>query len=52
VHKFDFGNSQALLGYSWNETNIEIYLLSLGSHENFYKKMKSSRKADIKLINS
>jgi len=52
VHKFDFGNSQALLGYSWNETNIEIYLLSLGAHENFYKKMKSSRKADIKLINS
>ncbi|EPJ45193.1 MAG: hypothetical protein OFPI_37610 [Osedax symbiont Rs2] len=28
VHKFDVTNSQALLGYCWNETSIEIYLLS------------------------
>jgi len=38
VHKFKINNEQVLLGYSWLESKIEIYLLYLGSHENFYKK--------------
>ena len=29
---------------------IEIYLLYLGAHENFYKKMKEQRKIDVKFI--
>lgn len=50
VHKFKIDNEQVLLGYSWVENKIEIYLLYLGSHENFYKKMKEQRKIDLKLI--
>ena len=50
VHKFKIDNEQVLLGYSWVENKIEIYLLCLGSHENFYKKMKDQRKTDLKLI--
>ena len=50
VHKFKMDNEQVLLGYSWVEDKIEIYLLYLGSHENFYKKMKEQRKIDLKLI--
>lgn len=49
VHKFKVKNQQMLLGYTWIESKIELYLLQLGSHENFYKKMKDSRKADLKL---
>lgn len=30
VHKFKIDNEQVLLGYSWIEHKIEIYLLSLG----------------------
>ena len=50
VHKFKIDNQQALLGYSWLEDKIEIYLLQFGSHENFYQKIKGQRKADLKLI--
>ncbi len=50
VHKFKIDNEQVLLGYSWIENKIEIYLLYLGLHENFYKKMKEQRKIDLKLI--
>ena len=52
VHKFKMNNQQVLLGYSWVEDKIEIYLLHLGSHENFYQKMKGQRKVDQKLIKS
>jgi len=52
VHKFKIDNQQALLGYSWIEDKIEIYLLYLGSHENFYQKMKEKRKTDLKFIQS
>lgn len=52
VHKFNVNNQQALLGYSWIEDKLEIYLLHLGPHENFYQKMKGQRKGDIKLIQS
>lgn len=50
VHKFNLENQLALIGYSWIEVRLEIYLLQLGSHENFYKKMKGQRKVDQKLI--
>jgi hypothetical protein len=52
VHKFQLDKQLALLGYSWIEDRLEIYLLQLGSHENFYKKMKGQRKLDQKLIQS
>lgn len=50
VHKFYMGKQQYLLGYSWLEQKLEIYLLSLGSHENYYDEQKRQRKADLKLI--
>lgn len=52
VHKFQLDKQLALLGYSWIEDRLEIYLLQLGSHENFYKKIKGQRKVDQKLIKS
>lgn len=50
VHKFQLNNQLALLGYSWIEQKIELYLLSLSSHENFYQEQKRLRKADLKLM--
>lgn len=50
VHKFKIDSQLFLLGYSWIDRKIEIYLLHLGTHENFYQKMKSQRKTDLKLM--
>lgn len=50
VHKFRLANQQYLLGYSWVEQKLELYMLSLGSHENFYDDQKQHRKADLKVI--
>lgn len=50
VHKFKMNRQLVLLGYSWLADEIEIYLLHIGSHENFYQKMKDKRDVDIKLI--
>ncbi|MCX8980195.1 type II toxin-antitoxin system RelE/ParE family toxin [Citrobacter portucalensis] len=50
VHKFRMNNQQYLLAYSWVEQKVEIYLLSMGSHENFYEDQKRHRKADLRLI--
>ncbi|ELE6601567.1 type II toxin-antitoxin system RelE/ParE family toxin [Vibrio alginolyticus] len=52
VHKFKLNNQLALLGYSWIENKLEIYLLHLDSHENFYQKLKNKRKSDLKFIQS
>ena len=52
VHKFSLSNQQCLLGYSWVESKLELYLLSIGAHENFYDDMKRSRKTDLKLVGS
>ncbi|MFI7813032.1 type II toxin-antitoxin system RelE/ParE family toxin [Citrobacter werkmanii] len=52
VHKFRMNNQQYLLSYSWVEKEIKIFLLSLGSHENFYDDQKRHRKADLRLIRS
>lgn len=50
VHKFQLNHQQVLLGYSWVEDKLELYLLSIGPHENFYTDQKKHRKADLKLI--
>jgi mRNA-degrading endonuclease RelE of RelBE toxin-antitoxin system len=50
VHKFQVNSQFTLLGYRWVEDKIELYLLSLGSHENFYQEQKQQRKADFKVI--
>jgi len=50
VHKFRLGSQLALLGYAWVERKLELYLLHLGSHENFYTQMKKQRKANLKLL--
>lgn len=52
VHKFKINKQLALLGYSWIENRLEIILLHLDSHENFYQQMKTKRKTDLKLIGS
>lgn len=50
VHKFKMDNQEVLLGYSWIEDKLELYLLNVGPHENFYTAMKKRRKADLKMI--
>lgn len=50
VHKFRIDNQLTLLGYSWLKDKVELYLLSVGSHENFYQQQKQQRKADLKII--
>lgn len=50
VHKFYMGKLQYLLSYSWQDKKLEIYLLSIGTHENYYNEQKRHRKADLKLI--
>lgn len=50
VHKFYIAKQQYLLGYSWVDQKLEIYLLSMGTHENYYDEQKRQRKADLKLI--
>ncbi|MFS1564387.1 MAG: type II toxin-antitoxin system RelE/ParE family toxin [Candidatus Arsenophonus phytopathogenicus] len=52
VHKFQLNKQLTLLGYSWAEDKIELYLLNLGSHENFYQAQKQSRSNDLKFIKS
>ena len=47
VHKFSMNKQQVLLGYSWLDEKLEIWLLNIGTHENFYDKAKSRRKADL-----
>lgn len=51
VHKFKVNKQELLLGYSWVDNELRLYLLSLGSHENFYTDLKNQRKNDLKLIN-
>ncbi|GAB4591900.1 type II toxin-antitoxin system RelE/ParE family toxin [Edwardsiella tarda] len=50
VHKFKLNNQLVLLGYSWQSKRVELYLLTIGPHENFYREQKQHRKADLKLI--
>lgn len=50
VHKFRLNDLTVLLGYSWVANKLELYLLHIGSHENFYDAQKKQRKTDLKLI--
>lgn len=50
VHKFKIDGQQVLLGYSWKEQQLQLHLLNIGPHENFYQKMRNRRKADMKFI--
>ncbi|CRL61882.1 type II toxin-antitoxin system RelE/ParE family toxin [Proteus penneri] len=50
VHKFRLNELTVLLGYSWVAKKVELYLLHIGSHENFYDAQKKQRKTDLKLI--
>lgn len=52
VHKFKLNGPEVMLGYHWADAKIELYLLNLGSHENFYRDEKSRTKASLSLINS
>jgi mRNA interferase YafQ len=40
VHKFMMVNQLTLLAYSYDEGQLTILLLSIGSHENFYRDLK------------
>lgn len=40
VYKFSMVNQQTLLAYEYQETEEMLLLLSLGSHENFYRNLK------------
>lgn len=42
VHKFKLSNQEVLLGYMYEEDEIVLTLLKLGSHENFYRDIKNS----------
>lgn len=50
VHKFKLNGQLVLLGYAWKDAELQLYLLSIGPHENFYDALKERRKADLKLI--
>ncbi|OOF22520.1 addiction module toxin RelE [Salinivibrio sp. IB574] len=50
VHKFKLDRQEVLLGYAWIENKLELYLLNISSHENFYATMKKRRKADLTII--
>lgn len=43
VHKFKINKQLTLLSYTFN--NGEIHLLTYGSHENFYRDLKSYKKS-------
>jgi mRNA-degrading endonuclease RelE of RelBE toxin-antitoxin system len=40
VHKFRIQQQEILLAYEYSESDIILYLLKLGSHENFYRDLK------------
>ena len=50
VHKFRLNNQLMLMGYSWVEDELQIHLLHLNSHENFYRNAKNRRSEDLKAI--
>jgi mRNA-degrading endonuclease RelE of RelBE toxin-antitoxin system len=42
VHKFKLENQEVLIGYMFEEEEIILTLLKLGSHENFYRDIKNN----------
>jgi addiction module RelE/StbE family toxin len=41
VYKFSMVKQLTLLAYEWHENEQQLILLSLGSHENFYRDLKN-----------
>ncbi|PLA75029.1 addiction module toxin RelE [Hydrogenovibrio sp. SC-1] len=42
VYKFKMVKQEVLLGYSYQEDELVLELLALGSHENFYRDLKTN----------
>lgn len=42
VYKFKMNKQLTLLGYEYDGETVTLYLLKLGSHENFYRDLKNS----------
>ena len=42
VYKFSMVNQQTLLAYQYEDETITLTLLTLGTHENFYRDLKNS----------
>ena len=40
VYKFKMVNQLTLLAYTFDEDEFTLYLLAIGSHENFYRDLK------------
>jgi mRNA-degrading endonuclease RelE of RelBE toxin-antitoxin system len=47
VYKFRITRQQALLAYEHDSLNVTLFLLKLGSHENFYRDMKRGDRSDF-----
>jgi mRNA-degrading endonuclease RelE of RelBE toxin-antitoxin system len=43
VYKFKMNKQLTLLGYEYDGETVTLYLLKLGSHENFYRDLKNTR---------
>lgn len=41
VYKFKMNKQLTLLGYSYQDETVTLELMALGSHENFYRDIKS-----------
>ena len=50
VYKFDMAGRQTLLGYHFKEQKLQLFMMQLGPHENFYKDAKNRDKANLKII--
>jgi len=50
VHKFKVNSQEYLLGYNWQEQRLELFLLQLGSHENYYRDANKRAKQDLRFI--
>ena len=50
VHKFKLKKRLVLLGYSWQADQLHLYLMHMGSHENFYRDAKKRRHTDLKTL--
>lgn len=44
VYKFKLNKQEVLLAYEYHLETITLYLLKLGSHENFYRDLKKVEK--------
>jgi len=50
VYKFDMTGRQTLLGYHFKEQELQLFMMQLGPHENFYKDVKNRNTANLKMI--